>query len=134
MLVVSATMAVTSAMVVMLKTAITYLCSLQSANSLKCDECNHKNWHKLHLSCCCCGFLCLPQQVFAYSVFSYFSAISFGFMGNLPTLEISHDVMSVPLTITIQQIGFVPEYHLYISVSPIRFSSQVCCVVSVKPQ
>ena len=59
---------------------------------------------------------------------SYFLAISFGFMGILPTLEISHDV-SVPLTITIQQIGFVPEYHLYFSVS-----SQVCCAVSVKPQ
>ena len=60
--------------------------------------------------------------------FLYFSAISFVFMGILPTLEISHDV-SVPLTITIQQIGLVPEYHLYFSVSP-----QVCCAVSVKPQ
>ena len=45
----------------------------------------YKNCLKHHLSCYCCGFLVL-LQVFANSIFSYFSATSFGFIGILLTL------------------------------------------------
>ena len=49
------------------------------------DACTRTNLNIICL-CCCCGFLLL-LQVFAKSIFSYFSSISFGFTGILLTLE-----------------------------------------------
>ena len=54
-------------MVVMLKTAITYLAPCQFTEMWRMQP----QELALHLSCYCCGFLCLPQQVFAYSVFIF---------------------------------------------------------------
>ena len=91
MLVVLATMVVMSVMVVMLKVAMTYFATCQFTGTwwMHLQEGPPSGYY--------CGFLFLPQ-VFAHSVYSYFSATSFGLM-SIPSHKNLSYYVSVPLSI-----------------------------------
>ena len=123
MIIVMATMVVTSVMVVVLKVAMTYLVTCKFTGT------RQVNLQELPFVLLLLRISGLTTSICIFDC-SYFLAISFGLMDILPTLEIAHDV-SVPLTITIQQIGFVPEYHFsfvfLIFTYKIFFLSMLCC-------
>ena len=121
MLVALATMAVTSVMVVMLKIAMTYLLTCQFTGTwpMQLQELPQTSF----------VVLLLRISVFTTSI-CIFSAISFGFMGILLTLNDMPLCECCTECLTTQKFGFLSNF---ICISQILgFSSQRYCVV--KPQ